>query len=155
MIIQKEPARQDGLRNQLSGILAANSDKRVIVVGTTCTGKSTLLKSIDGAADMDKLVFPKLTKAESDYVCSKPWTEEIGKTMIRLVKERVKVEPGIPVFGTVVLDCDLIVYLKINDDLLLERTRLRGKDFEDAKNMQAMIEEEIKHSGIRTIELTF
>jgi broad-specificity NMP kinase len=155
MGIQKEHTKQDKLHTQLSEILQANSDKRVIVVGTTCTGKSTLLKKIPGSEDMDEIVFPKLTKAEADYVCSEPWTEEIGRAMTRLVKERVKVEAGKPVFGTVVLDCDLIVYLKINDDLLRERTKLRNKDFNYAKNMQSQIEKGIKQSGIPAIELMF
>jgi hypothetical protein len=102
-----------------------------------------------------KLLFPKLSKEESDYVCSEPWTEDIGKTMIKLAKEKVNVEAGKPVFGTVVLDCDLIVYLRINDELLRERTNLRGVSFNDAKNMQNQIEREIKDSKIKTIELMF
>lgn len=153
--MQKEHTREDKLLARLTGVLNANKDKRVIVVGTTCTGKSTMLKSIKGAEDMDTLVFPRLTKEEAADVCRTPWTEEIGSTMIRLTRERVRVEIGKPVFGTVVLDCDLIVYLRINDDLLMERTRLRGKEFGDAKSMQNQIEREIKQSGIDTIELTF
>ncbi len=155
MNIQKERTKQDKLYEQVAEILKTNTDKRVVIVGTTCTGKSTLLKKIIGAQDMDKLLFPKLTKAESDYVCSEPWTEDIGKTMVRLAREKVKVESGKPVFGTVVLDCDLIIYLKINDDLLRERTKLRDVDFRDAKNMQNQIEKEVKESGIKTIELMF
>ena len=102
---------------------------------------------------MDELVFPKLTKEERDYVCQHPWTPEIGEKMVGLVKEKVKIEPGKPVFGTVVLDSDLIVYLRISDELLKERTALRGANYEDAKNMQRQIEEEIKQSNIPTIEL--
>lgn len=153
MTLQKEYAKQDTLYGRVSKILKANSHMRVVVIGTTCTGKSTLLSKLSGAEDMDKVLFPKLTKAESDYVCSEPWTEDIGRTMVRLAREKVKVEVGRPIFGTVVLDCDLVVYLKINDNLLRERTRLRNVDFNDAKNMQQQIEKEVKKSGIKTIEL--
>lgn len=124
----------------------------MVVVGTTCTGKSTFLQTIKSAHDMDDLVFPQLTKEEADYVCQSPWTEEIGETMTRLVKERVKVMPGQPVFGTVVIDSDLIVYLKISDDELRKRTALRSTQFEDAKNMQKQIEKEIATSSIPTVE---
>lgn len=65
----------------LQRILNENNDNRVIVVGTTCTGKSTLLKNIKDAQDMDDIIFPLLTKEEKDYVCQPTWTEEIGKTM--------------------------------------------------------------------------
>ncbi|MEK9183491.1 MAG: hypothetical protein AAB890_00250 [Patescibacteria group bacterium] len=145
---------QNELISELTKILEANRDKRIVVVGTTCTGKSTLIQEIKDAHDMDELVFPLLSKEEDDYVCQKPWTSEIGQTMIRLVKEKVKVEPGKPVFGTVVLDSDLIIYLHISDELLEERTNLRNHTLEDAKNMQKQIEEEIKKSQIPVIKLS-
>ena len=102
---------------------------------------------------MDKLIFPKLTKEEMDYVCQTPWTEEIGNTMNNLVRTRLNITPGNPLFGTVLLDCDLIVYLHISDDKLLERTSLRNVDFTNAKNMQTKIEKEIKESNIEIITL--
>lgn len=136
---------------KLQQILDANRDKRIIVVGTTCTGKSTFLQHIPGALDMDALVFPQLTPEEDAYVNQTPWTPEIGATMTRLTKERVRVDPGHPVFGTVLLDTDLIVDLDISDELLRQRTVLRGTNFEDAKNMQQQIKEEIQQSGIPCI----
>lgn len=142
------------LTQGLQTILDQNKDKRVVVVGTTCTGKSTFLNHIKGSQDMDELVFPELTQEESDFVNQIPWTPEIGETMTRLVKEKVKIKPGEPVFGTVVIDSDLVVYLKISDDLLKERTQSRGVDFEDAKNMQTQIEQEIEESGIPKVEFS-
>ena len=100
---------------------------------------------------MDKEIFPLLTQEETDYVCQTPWTEEIGNKMDELVRTKLKIQPGTPLFGTVLLDCDLIIYLHINDELLQERTRLRNTDFNNAKNMQKKIEEEIKKSNIPTI----
>jgi hypothetical protein len=69
-----------------------------------------------------------------------------------LVKDKIKIEPGKPVFGTVVLDSDLIVYLCISDDLLEKRTKMRNAKFENAKNMQNLIEDEIKKSIVPVIE---
>ena len=158
MALNMSNAEEDKDRNEnaliknLKDILNRNKDKRVVVVGTTCTGKSTFLKQIENAHDMDELVFPKLSQEERDYVCQNPWTEDIGRTMVRLVKERVTVKPGEPVFGTVVLGSDLVIELKISDELLRKRTLLRGVSFEDAKNMQKQIEAEIRRSGIPVIE---
>jgi hypothetical protein len=101
---------------------------------------------------MDKLVFPLLSDEKAEYVGQTPWTPEIGETMTRLTKERVKVQPGKPVFGTVVLDADLIIYLKISDGSLRQRTESRGASFTDAKNMQQHIEDEIVTSGLPVIE---
>ncbi|MCE7936334.1 hypothetical protein DYH10_00865 [Candidatus Saccharibacteria bacterium CPR2] len=137
---------------ELQSVLDQYKDERVVVLGGTCTGKSTLIEHLADAKDMDKLVFPLLTKDEADYVCQTPWTPEIGETMTRLTKERVKVKPGEPVFGTVVLDADRIVHLKIGDDLLRERTAARGVSFEDAKNMQQHIETEMASSGLPVVE---
>ena len=138
---------------ELKEIFDKNKDKRILVIGTTCTGKSTLIKSLGIGLDMDKVIFPLLTKEESDYVCQTPWTKEIGEKMTYLVKTKLKIKTGEPLFGTVLIDCDLIVYLHINDVLLRKRIDLRNVDFTNAKNMQSEIEEEIKKSNIKVITL--
>ena len=102
---------------------------------------------------MDKEIFPLLTKEESDYVCQTPWTKEIGKKMDELVRKKLTIKPGVPMFGTVLLDCDLIVYLHISDELLEKRTKSRNVNFEDAKNMQIKIEDEIDKSTIEAVKL--
>jgi ATPase subunit of ABC transporter with duplicated ATPase domains len=146
----KQPC--DPVISALRRLLAEHSAERVIVVGTTCTGKSTLLAQIAGARDQDSEVFPTLSKAEADYVCREPWTEEIGRTMDKLVRERVKAKAGQPVFGTVVIDADFIVLLKISDELLQERTAKRKSSFDSAKAMQRRLEQEVLTSGISCIE---
>lgn len=57
---------------ELKKIFDNNKDKRILVIGTTCTGKSTLIKSLGIGLDMDKVIFPLLTKEESDFVCQTP-----------------------------------------------------------------------------------
>ena len=136
---------------QLIEICEENRDKRICVLGATCTGKTTLIKGTNIGLDMDEEIFPLLTEEETEYVCRTPWTQEIGNRMDELVRTKLSIKQGTPMFGTVLLDCDLIVYLHINDDLLLERTKLRNTDFSNAKNMQQKIEEEIKNSNIPTI----
>lgn len=63
--------------DNLITIFNENSDKRICVLGTTCTGKTTLINDLNIGLDMDKEIFPLLTKEENEYVCSTPWTEEI------------------------------------------------------------------------------
>lgn len=138
---------------ELKDIFINNKDKRICVLGTTCTGKTTLINKYNLGNDMDKEIFPLLTKEEEQYVCSTPWTEEIGAKMDELVRTKIIIKPGTPMFGTVLLDCDLIIYLHINDRLLLKRTKLRNVDFENAKNMQLKIEKEIKNSNIPVISI--
>ena len=138
---------------KLREIFNNNKDKRILVIGTTCTGKSTLINNLNIGLDMDKVIFPLLTKEETEYVCQTPWTKEIGEKMTYLVKTKLKIQPGVPLFGTVLVDCDLIVYLHINDELLKKRTNLRNVDFANAKNMQTEIEEEIRKSNIKVITL--
>ncbi len=138
---------------ELVQIFNENNDKRICVLGTTCTGKTTLINTTNIGIDMDKEIFPLLTKEETEYVCRTPWTEEIGKKMDELVRTKLSIKPGYPMFGTVLLDCDLIIYLHISDDLLLERTKLRNTDFSNAKNMQQSIEREIRNSNIPTITI--
>jgi dephospho-CoA kinase len=136
---------------ELKQVFNDNKDKRICVLGTTCTGKTTLIEKSNFGVDMDEEIFPLLTPEETEYVCRTPWTEEIGNKMDELVRTKLKIKPGIPMFGTVLLDCDLIVYLHISDELLLERTTSRNVDFNNAKNMQQKIEEEIKKSNISAI----
>lgn len=132
-------------------IFEENKDKRICVLGTTCTGKTTLVNCLNIGKDMDALIFPLLTKEEIDYVCQTPWTQEIGNKMDELVRTKLVIQPGVPLFGTVLLDCDLIIYLHIDDELLLERTMSRHVAFANAKNMQSKIEEEISASNIEMI----
>ena len=138
---------------ELIQIFNDNKDKRICVLGTTCTGKSTLMNNANIGVDMDEEIFPLLTEEETEYVCRTPWTEEIGNKMDELVKTKLSIKPGNPMFGTVLLDCDLIVYLHIDDELLLERTKSRNIDFNNAKNMQQKIEEEIRNANIPTITI--
>lgn len=139
------------MAEEIKNILADNNDKRICVVGTTCTGKSTMLKEIPNAFDMDELIFPLLTKEENDYVCQSPWTEQVGQYMDKLVREKIKIEIGKPVFGTVVIDSDLIIYLDIDEELLKERTELRNADYENAFNMNQKIKEELSKINIPII----
>lgn len=139
--------------NDLKKVIDSNKDKRICVVGTSCTGKTTYLEYAKNGLDMDQIIFPLLSSEEKEYVCQTPWTPEIGETMDRLVKERIQIKAGQPVFGTVIIDCDLIIYLDISDELLQERTKSRNVDYQDAKNMKDSIEKDIEDTTIPVIRI--
>lgn len=126
--------------NVLNAIFEKHNKDRICVLGTTCCGKSTLHEQIPGTVDMDKELWPQLSKEEEAYICTKPWTKEIGEFTKRLVKERVTVKAGHPIFSLILLECEVIVYLDISDELLAEHCKKRGSAFQDAKNVKDAIE---------------
>ncbi len=144
---------------ELQRIFDSNKDKRICVVGGSCTGKTTLLRYFPNAVDMDDLLFgntdkglaPLLTREEIEYVCSPVWTEEVGNFMNRKAKELIRVEPGHPVFGTVVFPTDLIVEIAVPELEYRERIVTRGANPQSVFDMKAQIESEIEKSSIPKI----
>lgn len=126
--------------NVLNAIFEKHKNNRICVLGTTCCGKSTLHEQIPETVDMDEELWPRLSREEEAYICMKPWTKEIGEFTQRLVKERVTVKAGHPIFSLILLECEVIVYLDISDELLAEHCKKRGSSFQDAKNVKEAIE---------------
>jgi len=141
------------LENDLLTVISNNKNKRIVVVGTTCTGKSSILKKHPKFHDMDELIFPLLNQEEKEYVCQTPWTEEIGNKMNEFVKQRVKLKPGLPVFGTVLLDSDIAILISLNKMLLEGRCKLRGVNMRDAINMNNGICSELQSFKNKKIEI--
>ena len=145
---------------KMKKLFSDNIEKRVCVVGASCVGKSTLLGYLPEAIDMDDLLFGNeqkgidslLTQAEIDYVCG-PWTPEVGQFMTQKARELIKIEPGHPVFGTIVFPSDLVIEVTVPEDILRERIRRRNTNENDVFNMKAQIEAEIENSGIEKIVL--
>lgn len=100
---------QQNYIEEIKKIFKENKNKRICVIGTTCTGKTTIINKLEIGKDMDKEIFPLLTQEETNYVCQTPWTKEIGNKMDYFVKTKLKIKPGTPLFGTLLLDCDLII----------------------------------------------
>ncbi len=127
--------------NALQAIFEKHKNDRICILGTTCCGKSTLQEQLPGTVDMDEVLWPQLTMEEETFICQKPWTREIGDFTRKLVIERVAIKAGQPLFSLILLDCEVIVYLDISDELLAEHCKKRGSNFQDAKNVKNAIEE--------------
>lgn len=144
----------------LRKLFADYHDKRICVVGASCVGKSTLLRYLPEAVDMDDLLFgnrktglvPLLTPTEVDYVCG-PWTPEVGQFMTRKARELITITAGRPVFGTIVFPSDLIIEVIVPENILRERIRQRQSDEEGVFRMKRQIENEIEKSGIETVRV--
>lgn len=140
----------------LQRLFLKHADEKVAVLGTPCVGKSTILRHIPEARDMDAILFSQLSPAEKQLVFRKPWSPSVGQEMKRLACSKIAVSPGHPVFATVVLEVDFIIYLKIDDELLQKRVALRQQDrrqaLEDVKGIQNQLEADILKSGIPFVE---
>lgn len=131
--------------NTLKAIFEKHKNERVCVIGTICVGKTTLLGQLStyNCVDMDTELWPNLPKEETvlfEQLAQKPWTKEFGDEIDRLTYKYLKVKPGFPMFCSVIVDCEAVVYLDISDGLLTEHCEKRGKSFTDAKNVKESIE---------------
>lgn len=141
--------------NALKAIFEKHRKDRVCIIGTTCCGKTTLLRKIPECVDMDEVIGALLTPEEAAYVCQTPWTEEIGDFYTKLIYERVRIMPEKPMFGTVIVDCDVVIYLDIVDELLKKHCDKRGVDFADAKSMKTTVEEDWNEHRIKGEKLFY
>lgn len=141
------------LASDLSTILGSYATQRVIVLGPPASGKSTLLQHIEGT-DMD-VVFDTMPLdlrrhilhheypfmyldgdrktikyTEREYIPGDPDSEQFlrhtGKLLQQYTNKNLEVKPGVPVFGTSLIDSDVIVHLKLSDQALHSRIESRN-----------------------------
>lgn len=139
---------------KLKEIFENNSEKRILVLGTTCAGKTTLLKSLPECLDMDALVWELLPEELQEELSCPAWTDEMSKKWREYVikaKQIVKIEPGHPLFAATSFDSDMTVYLNISENTLCERTKKRNTDYETAVECDNRIKEEIRAAGLPVI----
>lgn len=132
----------DDTINTLKAIFEKHKNEKVLVLATICCGKTTLVSKIPDCVDADDIAFVDITEEELAIIKETPWTKEVGDTVDSLVYRNVKIEQGHPVFGTVIVDCDVVVYLDISDDLLMKHCKNRELSFADAKNIKEAIEDD-------------
>jgi len=118
--------------NTLEAIFDKHKHERICVLSTTCTGKTTLIEKMPHWIDVDILLGKCMTADEIAFCCQVPWTEEIGEVYGKIMHERIQVEPGHPLFCSEIIDCEVVVFLDIPDDILSIHCKKRGVDFEYA-----------------------
>ena len=144
----------------LEEIFNKHKEERICVLGTICISKTTLIKKLKNCVDIDDVLPPLLNEQEKDFlkrahILESSWTEEIGDEMERLTKEKVKIKPGFPLFGTIILDCDVIVYLDIDNKILSEHCKKRNMDLNNALNIKKSIEDDLKSFKKNNNKITY
>ena len=158
---------------ELRKILDDNKDKRVCVCGVGCSGKSTLVKQLPGAIDLDNIVRANLPKEAATRLslrkngktfagkeqdkAIRTWTGEMHQEWQKYVWKTVKefqIKPGRPVFSVIPFaHSDLIVYLDIDTKLLFERAKKRGENPEQVIGWVKWLEGMIADAGLPVIRL--
>lgn len=118
-----------------------------------CCGKTTLLRhfSAYNCIDMDDVFWPQTSKEEYEYYSKRPFTKELSDSLRELFFERISAKAGNPLFGVYILDCEVVVYLDISDDLLKKHCEKRGDTcFLDAFNLKKWIEGDCKEYRNKT-----
>lgn len=131
--------------NTLKAIFEKHKNERVCVIGTICIGKSTILNQLPeyNCEDLDAVLWPYIPEEEMELfnrLSKKPWSTEMGNEVDRLIYKYAKVKSGRPLFTTVIIDCEAVVYLDISDHLLAKHCEKRGTSFEDSKKVKESIE---------------
>lgn len=164
----------------LTDILDKYNEQRVLVIAPPCAGKSTLLQHIPAGIDMD-IVFDLMPTefrryvlhheypfmyidgdretikyTERQFISGDPESEYYLRVtsddLARYTNEQIKIAPGEPVFGTSLIETDVIVYLKLSDEALDMRLHSRNTQTHRASQrdrvyaIRQFIEEDIEHA---------
>ena len=146
MMIEKIETGQDIIQ-KLRQIFDENIDKRILVLGTTCAGKTTLIKNLPECLDQDEVCWALLPKELDKKLSKGHWTQEMIESWNKHVENAtqiVEIKAGRPLFGGSVFKSDIIVYLNISEKTLRERTKKRGIAYEIASNYNNEIKEKLK-----------
>ena len=149
-----EISAQDTVQ-RLINIFDKYNNKRILVLGTTCVGKTTLIENyFPECIDQDKICWALLPIELEEKLSKGFWTEEMIKSWNEHVENAtqiVEIEPGRPLFGGSIFKSDIIVYLNIDEEILRERTAKRGIAYETASKYNNEIKENLKTTDLPVI----
>ena len=138
--------------NTLKIIFDKHKDERICVVGTMCCGKTTLIKELSeyNCVDVDDEFWPQISKDETERLSETPITKEIMDDIFKLMRKKITVKPGHPLFGVLILDCEAVVCLDIAEELLEKHCTARSDtDLRDALFVKRLMEDDIsKHKTV-------
>ncbi|MCL1857985.1 MAG: hypothetical protein FWF92_01980 [Oscillospiraceae bacterium] len=152
-MIDKTEADRNTIQ-KLRQIFYENSNKRILVLGTTCAGKTTLAESFPECLDQDEICWALLPKELEEKLRTGPWTQEMiesWNTHVENATQTVEIEAGRPLFAGSIFKSDIIVYLNINEKTLRERTKKRNIEYETAANYNNIIKEKLKSINLPVI----
>jgi energy-coupling factor transporter ATP-binding protein EcfA2 len=143
--VHLDPLEGAELAGQLAEVLDRYCDQRVLVLGPPASGKSTLLQHIPGV-DMDT-VFDGMPADFRHHVLhhqypfmyvngdhntvkydpdSEAFLRATGDMLKQYTDEHLQITPGTPVFGTSLIDTDVLIHLRLSDEALDARIASRN-----------------------------
>ena len=152
--MKRETDADQAVVDKLEEIFLKYVDKRILVLGTTCAGKTTLVKSLPGCLDQDEICWALLPKHIEEKLRKAPWTEDMIALWDKHVESAthiVDIEPGHPLFAGSVFSSDIIVYLNVCEEALRERAKKRGIAYEVALFHNNRIKETLKATHLPVI----
>jgi hypothetical protein len=148
----KDKLTSNGTASALKAIFDKHKNERICVVGTMCCGKTTLFKQLTGynCIDMDDEFWPLASEQEIEFYSKRPFTKVLNDSLYKLFYERISAKPGFPLFGVYILDCEVVVYLDIAENLLKDYCEKRSDtDFTDAFNLKKWLENDLDSHKIK------
>lgn len=140
----------------LESLLEKHKDKRVLVLAPPGIGKSTILQHIENGVDLDAVFdgMPEEFKrhvlhherpfmfiggdrktvkyAEKEFDPNNPdhweYLRETTDLLTRYTQDKVSIEAGHPAFGAVLIDSDVVIYLKIPQEEFGKRMESRNNN---------------------------
>ncbi len=136
--------------NNLKKILLKNQDKRILVLSASETSIQNIYKLISIGCLYNNVLDDLLTK---EFGASEKWY--VTDNEVKRVEEQIKIEKSIPLFSNKIIDCDLILFLKIEPKVLkivcdYEKTEY---SFILKKQQELMNEINEKHYPVKIIEI--
>lgn len=140
----------------LESLLEKYKDKRVLVLAPPSIGKSTMLQHIENGVDLDAVFdgMPEKFKrhvlhherpfmfidgdkktvkyAEKEFdphnLEHQEYLRETTELLTKYTQEKMPVEVGRPAFGAVLIDSDVVIYVKISDEEFRKRMESRNSN---------------------------
>ena len=141
----------------LKSIFERHKEERICVIGTMCCGKTTMMKHISdyNCVDVDDEFWPQISDEDIERYSETPITQAVMDEIFELIHEKVTVRPGYPLFGVLILDCEVVVYLDISEELLKKHCEERGDtSLRDALFVKKLVEDDwYRHKAMK--ERTF
>ena len=140
--------------NELITIFEKHKNERICVVGTMACGKTTLIKELTAydCVDIDAVFWPLIPEKEIAVFSQRPLTTQLFDEICELMKEKISIKAGFPLFTVTIPDCEVVVYLDIPEELLAEHCNKRGDtNIEDALFVRQCIEDELSEQAGKTV----
>ncbi|MGB5050168.1 MAG: hypothetical protein WBO46_14585, partial [Caldilineaceae bacterium] len=140
----------------LESLLEKYKDKRVLVLAPPSVGKSTVLQHIKDGIDLDVMfddmpsefkrhvlhherpfMFIDGDKETVKYIEKEfdpsniehqKYLKETTNLLTRYIQDKMPIEAGHPAFGAVLIDSDVVIYIKISDDEFRKRMESRNSN---------------------------